>query len=284
MAKQIDLKKFFQQILGEEPDLSRGLEAVVSNALTGLIKAKKGKGIGSYLDSQKIKDALKRMQKRGYDDEKIQSRVYEGISGGKYLTVRGQEILLKNRLKYNPTLLQKIIHPVHSIKRVVNPSYSEKVIHAVTEIMQYAEAGGLKDQIPEWLVNDAAKLQDLYFLGTATKIFEDYGLMSKSEARNLEYLADKKVRSEGEAVIRKTKEEIKKYGAKTPGAAAVAASVLLIASFLLLGFSAGHMTGFVVAGNKIPAGYPIGAGFILLLIALRLSFIRKKGKKQQQKK
>jgi hypothetical protein len=235
-----------------------------------------GEGILGYLDERRMRYAINRMEKGGYSAEEIAKKIYEGIIGGKYLSEEGQETILKSGLKHRPTALEKMVHPIYTLKKTVNPSYTDKIVNLATDIIQYAEAGLMKEaNIPEGVVEEAAKIKDLYALGATIKVFEEYGLMNKSEAKNLYDSVEKKIESGGKEIIKKTKEELKKYG--------IATSVLLTASFLLLGFSASHMTGFAIASKQISPEYPIAAGFILLIMALCLSLFRKKPKKDKRK-
>ncbi len=135
-------------------------------------------------------------------------------------------------------------------------------------------------------VTKVGKIISVYKQKIMEKFTEVYNkleaLEEKYAGKELGFVAKHKLKRDYKEakrdIIRDLKEAIKYKPA------AVAASVLLIASFLLLGFSAGHMTGFVIASNEIPSGYPIAAGFILLAIALCISLMRRKRKKGQGRK
>ncbi len=53
------------------------------------------------------------------------------------------------------------------------------------------------------------------------------------------------------------------------------AYALVAAGIFLLAFSNAHLTGFVIANQTIDSAYPVAAGFILLIIALLLSKIKR---------
>ncbi len=56
--------------------------------------------------------------------------------------------------------------------------------------------------------------------------------------------------------------------------------VLTILGIILLAFSNANLTGFVIANKTIDSAYPTAAGFILLIIALLLSLIKKTKNKE----
>lgn len=276
MAKQIDIEKLIEIIYSQDRDLGKAINEAVHEGLFNAMHTKES-GLVHYIDEVKVDNAIKCMQKKGSNAAEIKQKIATEIANGLYLTDAGKKVFLRERIneRKEQGLLYKVTHPLQTIKSYLAPKPADNVLRAAGKLYELIKMSG-EEVVPEKVKESILKLKAYDFLHPALAI------MKEEKIKGFNY----------ETAMRFAEKEIKKYGRQmTEGieemakGAAVASAILLLASFFLLGFSASHMTGFMIATNKIPAGYPIGAGFILLIIALCLSFLRrrKKPKKKQSK-
>jgi hypothetical protein len=211
--------------------------------------------------------------KKGYGLDRVKYELANEIhSKGAYLGRNAKELLIDRRLYYKGSgAWSAIRHPIATFKHKVNPSYLDRTLSAAAEIYDFAQAGGHLQSLPSDLAGKITELKNLDFYDAMVHILRKKGIIWGSVMRGAKHV----IRKKAQKGIRELVEETKRIAVT---------SILLAASFLLLGFSAGHMTGFVIASKEIPAGYPIAAGFILLIIALCLSFLRKKKTNKKQTK
>lgn len=275
------------------------LEKVVKLASRGLAhnlseKHPRLQGMEDYLDKYllnkkalrgwvySIIKTLNKKQRQQYTSEDIALRLINDIQNNPnitdlYLTERGKESILR---KYERVVKEKkfgFIPWGKGILRIVQDIGAPKIDKYINEaVSEFGELNYLAQKYRGALTPKIENLLNgMYSLGFAYEaidVMQHYKDLSVRDAN--------KWRESVKSSLKRGKEEIKTGISET--VSRYAASLLLIASFLLLGFSAGHMTGFAIAGNKIDSAYPIGAGFILLIIAFCFSFLKRKKKQVKQ--
>lgn len=207
-------------------------------------------------------------RKTRYSPERVAAILADQIhSHGNYITERGKEMLLDRRVEYRGYgKWASVRHPIATIKHKVNPTYMDKAFKAASEIYDFMAAGGYEGTLPEQVKRDITELKNLDFYDAMVHILKDKGIIWGSVARATRHNIRKKAKKEMIGLVEKVKQR-------------TATAILLVAGTFLLALSSANITGFVVAGNSIPAGYPAAAGFIILAVALFLSFLRRKPKK-----
>ncbi|MBS3090434.1 hypothetical protein J4433_01550 [Candidatus Pacearchaeota archaeon] len=276
MAKQIDIEKLIEMLYNQDSDLGKAANEGVNEGLFRAMHTKES-GLVHYVDEAKVDKAIKYMQKKGRSAAEIKQKISSEIANGLYLNTAGKKVFLRERTeeKKEHGLLYKIEHPVQTIKSYLAPRPVDNILRAAGKFYDILKMGG--DFASEKFKNAVIKLNQYDFLHPILQIAKEEKLKGINYNQTLKSI-NENIKKYGKDMTEGIKEMAKEY---VP--AKVTASILLIASFLMLGFSASNLTGFAIAGNKIPSGYPIGAGFVLLAIAFCLSFFKRKPKKQKGK-
>lgn len=201
--------------------------------------------------------------------EIIMTYLSEGIAKGGYFNKRGQKLILEKAREYGK--LASMLHPVVAIKRKMNPDYLDRAMDAFSIIYDVMEKGGYSGVVPQEIREKVGEMKEIGFYDTMLEILHQKKVLP---GRTVLY-GRGKIR---EKAKRATKETI--YGMKQR----IATAVFLIAGTFLLAFSSANITGFAIAGREVPVSYSITSGFILLLVGLCLSFLRRKPKQAKIKK
>jgi hypothetical protein len=289
-----------------EKDLSTIVKGVTKKIVTHIIeKHPRLKRQESYLkeyllDKKAIEDAAKKeieyltKQKNIYSPDDVIKHLtdcieeYPGPSAGtkeegairSYLTERGKESILR---EYENVKVPWWLTPARRIVRKFVGKHAKKIDRIIEEgIAEFIELKDLAQRYRGSLTPRIERLlKDMVPIGFAYEsidILQHYGDLKANQAYKWREAIRKSIKRGKEEMKEGLLEIISKYGT----------AFFLILGIFLLAFSAANISGFVIleSQTKIPAGYPIAIGFVLLIIGLFLSFRRgrTKNRKLRQKK
>lgn len=263
---KIELEELLKQLAKKQPTLAEITQQSINEGIYETLHSET-KGFAEYIDTEKINNRIKEViGKKGNLYEKdiaeIRKDIVEGIKGGKYLTEKGQKVILQEAIKPKG-LFERVKYTFARGEK----DYVAKAARVSSQLYDLIKIGGYN--MPE-IEERAQELKNLGFYRAAIGILHEEGIIRGHDLKAYKKAINEKAKKGLNELT-----EAVQYGAFENAAKIITA----IAGTLLLAFSSANLTGFVIGGNKMDSSYTMAIGFILLIISLLFSLRKHKAKK-----